>query len=67
MKIATRIIQIILIVLLSVNLFIWLAARASGHNIPIATNIAFGLSALLLLILILIVSRSIKIKKQIVL
>jgi len=46
--IIVRVAKILVILLLCLSLFFWLAAHASGHKIPSKTNWYFGVSAVLL-------------------
>lgn len=46
------IIKVILIILLILNLFVWLMAHGSGHNIPLKTDLKFGITTCILLILL---------------
>ena len=55
MRILLLLLIIILALLLVANLFIWAIAPASGHRIPAKTNFAFGLSSVILLLLLAIV------------
>jgi len=45
--------KILLIVALFLDMFLWLAAHASGHKIPITTDWWFGLSSLILILILL--------------
>jgi hypothetical protein len=46
--------KIILTALLVLNIFIWIIAQGSGHNIPLRTNIIFGARGLVLLALLIL-------------
>ncbi len=48
MKPLITIIKPILILLLVVNLFFWIVYHASGHKIPIQTDLTFGFISLFL-------------------
>jgi hypothetical protein len=55
--------KILVIFLLVLDLFFWLAAHASGHKIPLETNWYFGLSsALLAVVAFLLHKKSYKMK-----
>lgn len=53
MKIAKGIIFIFLIIVLILICILWIMYFATGHQIPLRTNIVFGLSILVNLIIIL--------------
>jgi hypothetical protein len=57
-----NILQVVFVILLVLTLFIWLMARGSGHNIPLKTNVEFGIQSLILVILLIL---SIFIKRKI--
>jgi len=66
MKALLFIVTIALIIGLVFNLFIWMIAQGSGHNIPKATNISYAVRSVALLIasiLFTIVLKRIKSKK----
>lgn len=46
------IIKVILTILLILNLSVWLMAHGSGHNIPLKTDLKFGITTCILLILL---------------
>ena len=47
------IIKIGLTIFFLVTLFIWVIAHGSGHNIPFKTELAFSITSIILLILLL--------------
>ena len=49
MKTVIFIAKILVIFLLTLNLFFWLLAHASGHKIPSKTDWSFGISSTILL------------------
>ncbi len=56
MKIVVQVIRGILIGLLGLNLFIWLMAYMRSHSIPADTNLGFGVTSIILLFLIIVLS-----------
>lgn len=42
-------VSILLLLALFGTMFLWLAAHASGHHVPLKTNLYFGVVAILLL------------------
>ena len=48
------ILKIVFIILLILNTFIGIIAQGSGHNIPLRTNLIFGIVDLLLVALIIL-------------
>jgi|LauGreDrversion4_2_1035121.scaffolds.fasta_scaffold408616_2 hypothetical protein len=46
------ILKLVLTILLFFNIFTWLIAQGSGHNIPSRTNLIFGIRTLVLLVLL---------------
>ena len=46
MKMILQTIRLLLIILLFFDFFIFLMAHGSGHNIPLKTDLSFGLSGL---------------------
>ena len=51
MKLTIQIIRVSMLVLLGLDLFVWLAAQATRHNIPTRTNLGFGITAAILFVL----------------
>jgi hypothetical protein len=47
--------QIVLIILFVLNTFIWLIAHGSGHNIPLKTDLKFGIADLVLISLTILI------------
>lgn len=45
--------KIILTILFVLNSLIWFAAQGSGHNIPLRTNVIFGIVSFIFLILLI--------------
>lgn len=60
MKLSLKIAKMILIILLILDVFFWLLAHASGHKIPSKTDWSFGISSLILLILVYLINSIIK-------
>jgi hypothetical protein len=54
MKQLLMVIKIILFLVLCLNIFIWIIAQGTGHNIPLKTNLIFGIRGIILLILFLL-------------
>lgn len=54
MKQLLTIAKIILFLLLCLNVFIWIIAQGAGHNIPLKTNLIFGIRSIILLMLLLL-------------
>jgi hypothetical protein len=54
MKHLLTIMKIIFSLLLCFNIFIWIIAQGTGHNIPLKTNLIFGIRSFLLLVLLLL-------------
>jgi hypothetical protein len=46
--------RVLVIIVLSAVLFFWLAAHASGHKIPSNTDWSFGITSVLLLLVLLV-------------
>ncbi|MCW3111172.1 MAG: hypothetical protein JWQ09_5678 [Segetibacter sp.] len=55
MRILSVVLKVVIIIALCADLFLWLAAHASGHNIPSKTDWSFGLSSLLLIVLLVLI------------
>jgi hypothetical protein len=47
------ILQVVFVILLVLTLFVWLIAQGSSHNIPLKTNVAFGIQSLILVLLLI--------------
>jgi len=54
MRILSIVLKVVIITALCADLFLWLAAHASGHNIPSKTDWSFGLTSLLLIALLIL-------------
>lgn len=52
MRKALTILKAFLIIILILNLSLWLFSHASGHNIPFKTDVKFGITACVLLLLL---------------
>ena len=48
------ILKIVFTVILVLNTFIWLIAQGSGHRIPVKTNLIFGTTSFIFLILVIL-------------
>lgn len=55
MRILIGVLKFLVIVALCVVLFLWVAVHAGGHKVPAKTDWSFGLSSVLLLIVLLTV------------
>jgi hypothetical protein len=53
MRVWIVVLKALVIIALCADLFFWLAAHASGHKIPSKTDWSFGITSILLLILLL--------------
>jgi hypothetical protein len=54
MRVLIVILRVLVIIALSAVLFFWLAAHASGHKIPSETDWSFGITSVLLLLVLLV-------------
>jgi|GEM_PF-3916813 len=54
MRILSIVLKVVIVIALCADLFFWLAAHASGHNIPSKTDWSFGLTSLLLIALLIL-------------
>ncbi len=52
MRQVLTILKAILIIILILNLSLWLFSHGSGHNIPLKTDLKFGITACVLLFLL---------------
>jgi len=52
MRQALGILKTLLIIILILNLSLWLFSHGSGHNIPLKTDLKFGITACVLLFLL---------------
>jgi len=55
MRILSIVLKVVIIIALFADLFLWLAAHASGHNIPSKTDWSFGLSCLFLIAMLVLI------------
>jgi heme A synthase len=53
MRLLMIILKVILTSFLLLILFVWLMAHGSGHNIPLKTDLKFGITTCILLVLLL--------------
>lgn len=58
------ILRIIFIILFILNVSIWIIAQGSGHNIPLRTNLIFGIRSFICLILIIVFNWGGKVKAK---
>jgi hypothetical protein len=65
MQLLKTILLIVAILLFCANLFFWLIAHASGHNIPLKTDVIFAATSLMLLVMIIfLVIKKIELKNR---
>ena len=54
MRVLIVVLKGLVIIALCADLFLWLAAHASGHKIPSKTDWSFGITSILLLLVLLV-------------
>jgi len=54
MKVLIVVLKVLVIIALCADLFFWLVAHASGHKIPSKTDWSFGITSILLLLVLLV-------------
>ena len=54
MRVLIVVLKVLVIIALCADLLVWLAAHGSGHKIPSKTDWSFGITGILLLIVLII-------------